>query len=214
VIARRQAAGALWAIVLCVLAPSAAASAPATSGVATGGVTQTRHYVSTDGSVVADDASTYRGTLSFTFRVRPNGTITGTGTGHYVAVSWHETGTIDGASFSCDAPKTAQPFAVTVGGHVAAGVVHLSLGIPKATEVLAANVQCGNGHYLVAGTTSYLRDSLVAVGGAKLQFRSGRSVVLHPTKHVEMTAAAAAPTAPGTFHVVQQHSWTIEIKGG
>lgn len=199
-------------MVVAFIAAAALAASPAVTGTATGGVVQMRHYVSSDGSVVADDTSTYRGTFTFTFRVRANGTITGHGSGRYSAVAWHETGTIDGASFSCDAPKTASAFSVSVGGRVASGVVHLSLRLPAAAEVLAADVDCGHGHTLVHGTTTYLRDSLAAAGGANVHWRQGHAAVIHLTKHADFTAPAAAPTAPGTFHVVQQHDWTITVK--
>jgi hypothetical protein len=195
------------------LAVAKPASTPVMTGTAFGGVVQTRHYVSSDGTVVADDTSTYRGTFTFTLRVRPNGTITGSGSGRYVEIAWHETGTVGGAGFSCDAPKTANGFAVSVGGRVTKGAVHLSLRLPAATEVLAADVDCGHGHTLVQGTTTYLRDSLAAAGGADVRWKEGRAAVVHLTKHADFTAAAAPPTAPGTFHVVQQHSWTIRLKG-
>jgi hypothetical protein len=148
----------------------------------------------------------------FSFRVGSNGAIHGSGSGRYVTHTWHETGTVGGTPFTCDAPKTAQPFAVVVGGRLSGGIVHLSLRIPAATEVLHADVDCGLGHKLVAGTTTYLRDSLVAVGGASLQWHRKRSIVLHLAHHADFTAAAAPPTAPGTFHVVQDHAWTVTVK--
>jgi len=210
--ARFSVAIAVAACALAIVTAGSASGSP-TSATATGGVLQTRHYVSTDGTVVADDTSTYRGTFTFSFRVRANGTITGSGSGRYTAVSWHETGTIGGAAFSCDAPKTANPFTVSVGGHVAQGVAHISLRLPAATEVLAADVDCGQGHTLVHGTTTYLRDSLTAAGGANVRWKEGRTATVHLTKHEDYTASAAPPTAPGTFHVIQQHSWTITLKG-
>jgi hypothetical protein len=199
----------LWAAT-----PAAAAAAPTPrsfTGVASGGVTQTRHYVSNDGHVVADDTSEYRGRFTFTYRVLKSGAIKGSGTGRYLAVKWDETGTVNGSSFTCEAPKTAQPFRVVVGGRVSSGIVHLSLTLPSATEVLAANVQCGYGHYLVAGTTTYLRDSLAAIGGADMRFRLKRRAVLQRTKTADFTQEAAPPTLPGTFHVTQHHNWTIEV---
>lgn len=189
-----------------------ASSTASVSGTATGGVVQTRHYVSSDGSVVADDVSTYRGTLTFEFRIRANGSIAGSGSGRYLVDSWHETGTVAGAGFSCNAPKTANAFKVVIGGHVANGIVHLSLRLPTATEVLAADVDCGHGHRLVAGTTTYLRDSLTATGGADIHWQDGHPAVLHLSKHEDFTAAAAPPSLPGTFHVVRQNAWTVTVK--
>lgn len=205
-------APAILALALATAATAHSSPPPRWQGTAVGGVVQTRRYVSTDGRVVADDTSEYRGRLTFAFHATKSGTIRGTGSGIYTTVAWHETGTVDGNAFSCDAPKTAQAFRFVVTGRSSGGTLHLDLSIPAATEVLAANVDCGYGHYLVAGTTTYLRDSLAAVGGATLHFRRRRAVVLQPSRRTEFTQAAAQPTLPGTFHVSQQHNWTIEVK--
>jgi hypothetical protein len=50
------------------------------------------------------------------------------------------------------------------------------------------------------------------VGGGTLQFPRKPSVVLHRTAHKDFTQDAAPPTLPGTFHVIQDHSWTIKVR--
>lgn len=207
----------LFVLLAAVTVPTGAAygrSLQRWSGTAVRGVFQTRHFVANNGTATWDDTSTYRGRFSFHFTVSADGTIAGGGSGTYLLVKWHEQGTASGGgSFSCDAPKTAQPYQVMVSGRVSGGRMLLRLSLPQATEVLAQDVNCDANHKLFAGTTTYLRDSLAAVVGRGLSVSTKRRVtVLQLKKHKDYVEAAAPQTIPpGTNHVIQDHAWTISV---
>ena len=183
------------------------------TGTAVGGVHQTRHFTANNGSATWNDISTYRGRFSFRFAVEANGAIKGSGSGTYSVIKWREQGTGSGGAFTCDAPKTAQPYKVTVSGHVSGRQMILELHAPKATEVLAADLECGAQHKLFAGTTTYLRDSLAAVVGKGVRVRAKSGVVLHLTKHADFMQASPNSVPPGKNHVIQEHTWTIALHG-
>ena len=161
------------------------ASAPSTkpsswSGTADG-VRHTDAH-SDSGGVTSTSIEVYKAVLSFRFTVGSGGSVTGTGTGHYTAASWHLSG-VNGSngSFDCMPPISTNTFKVSVAGSESAGELILSLAIPDATET-NQDYDCGADYTGYASTSHDMTQSLKLVGGQDLHLPASKTTSLTKTK--------------------------------
>lgn len=171
-----------------------------------GGRVQTRHR--DDGGdpktrVTLDDTQTYKGRVEFTLILRGDGDFSHTGTGTYSEATWHLQGTNgDHGSFSCDPTvSTNSPFDVKVSGYSSQGAasLHMTLSAQESNQ----DTDCGADFTAYGGTSSYLADSLAAVGANHMRLIGKHPSVPIFRKHTH--------TVSGTTTTDILDEWTFTI---
>ena len=190
-------------------------AAPVLSGAgsAEGGLQQIRKHdtQTSKNRLISDENLTLRASLSFTFGVASDGTLTGTGTGQYTQAGWSLTGTRGGAPFSCSLMLVTSPFTVTVTGKMRGGDISIRLILPDAREVVP-RTDCGAGYIVAAQTTTALNGSLTNLEGRGLAFDKApfsqslkkdqnRSGGVYPSwnVHHEWTVQLTPPACPSSL---------------
>ncbi len=135
--------------------------------------------------LTSSSAANYQVELSFSFSVRKDGEVTGSGSGYYTDAHWHLSG-VNGKEgpFDCEPPVSANQFGVQVSGHRSGHEVLLALAIPEATES-NENYDCGANYTGFATTSHYMAESLEVVGGNELHLSSTAPTSLTLEKTVE-----------------------------
>ncbi len=135
--------------------------------------------------VTSSSATNYQVELSFSFSVRKDGEVTGSGSGYYTDAHWHLSG-VNGkeGSFDCEPPVSANQFGVQVSGHKSGHEVLLALAIPDATET-NENTPCGGNYTAFETTSHYMAESLDVVGGNEVHLSSTAPTSLTLEKTVE-----------------------------
>jgi hypothetical protein len=190
------------AAVLC--GPVAAASAATWHGSAEGIRIGERHASSgtPPDDVTSTSVDDYQVSLRFSFSVQSDGTIEGTGTGHYDDAHWHLEGhNGTKGDFSCDPTVSADDFGVNVGGHASGDQATLSLSMDGRER--NDDYDCGADFTGFATTTRLMSDSLDLVGGSSL-----RTSLAHP-RLPTLTQTVDTGTDPNTKHA--EHIWSFSL---
>ena len=159
--------------------------------------------------VTVTSVNNYQVSLSFSFDVRKDGTIAGTGSGHYDDAHWHLAGHNGTAGdFSCDPTVTGAGFRVRVGGHATGDRATLSLSMNG--QERNDDYDCGANFTGFATTSHYMSDSLDLVGGGSL------GISLRHPQLPTLTKTVDTGTDPNTRHSLNiwSFSFTPPATGG
>ncbi len=193
-----------------VAAPSRAAqSAGPYTGVATGLLDRYRHidnHAAAADRIVTDAKDVYVGRFTYSFHIDEFGNVTGSGTGTYLAATWHLEG-VNGSHgpFSCDVPMFTQAFGVRVTGQATADAITVRFAMEGSREWNDEHL-CGANYYGLASDGARLADSLELV-----QPRDGIAIPranprIGPLRKVEVLGDDRDSR-------VNLHEWTFTIAG-
>jgi Ca2+-binding RTX toxin-like protein len=165
----RQTLGGFLVLVCALALASAGAGAPTFTpdttfrGYAVGGMDSIRQEGS--GSNVLHSDSSYRVRFDFTFTIKANGEIAGSGTGVYTLLTWHLYGKNDKGSFDCKIPVVGKPFTATVYNPPQPGpVFRITVGGGGGdAQETNEDYDCGAGKKGLATTTDDIVQSLLRV---------------------------------------------------
>jgi hypothetical protein len=153
--------------------------------------------------VTSSSVANYQVELSFSFSVRKDGEVTGSGSGYYTDAHWHLYGVNgENGSFDCEPPVSTNQFGVQVSGHKSGHEVLLALAIPDAAETNEA-YDCGANYTGFATTSNFMAESLDVVGGHELHLSSTAPTSLTLEKTVE---AGDSETSKTHLHI-----WSFSV---
>lgn len=184
--------------------PVAAGAAATWHGTAEGVRVGERHASSgtPPDDVTSTSVDNYQVSLRFSFGVHKDGTIAGTGAGHYDDAHWNLSGhNGKNGAFSCDPTVTGDDFKVTVGGYANSDRATLSISMNGQERNEAYD--CGAGFTGFATTSQYMAESLDLVGGGNLHIRLSHPQLPTLTRTVDTGAD------PNTKHAL--HIWSFSL---
>jgi hypothetical protein len=164
---RAPAAVAVAVLAVLALPAAGAPGAPAPAGTAVSAGPYTGVAVGTldrfrrirNSQFTSNSSDLYRGRFTYSFQIDAFGNVTGTGTGAYLAASWHLDGVNDGRGFSCDVPIQTEGFGVRVTGAATDAVIRLRFALVGSRE-RNDDHPCGANFTGFASDGSRLADSL------------------------------------------------------